>query len=794
MPISRPVGAAVGLLTLAMYGVVVPPSPAHADPVATYDAASAAGVLDVHVLGVAGFTAGDISLADSTGTTATTSTPRSHAAATNLDGSLLGAIPLDLLASSEQSAPPDNPSAAAEDVIPAFTSPLINLGVSNTTASARWSGDDTCLPGSVPLTRSKVVTASAAVLPVPLAGGTALVDLPDTVSVTQTTSLTGATQRTVQSQAQGSAVDLTLLGAVSVSVTSAPTLTATATGLPGGAAVDYTAPLVTVTLAGTPYTLPVDGSPLDLTSPANPLLHLELSLGQVTGATQAADGTSASASASVLHVTLVLLPIIGSGVDVATVDLFPMSVAATAPTGGVTCPAVAVDSDNDGISDADELSGALNPYPNPATDPNNPDSDNDGLDDGDEITAGTDPNNPDTDGDGVLDGDEVTGDTNTFPNPPTDPLDNDSDNDGLTDGEEITGSQNGGAPTDPNVADTDGDGIDDGTEIDNGTDPLDPDDPGTGAIDSDNDGISDADELSGVQNSFPNPATDPLDPDSDDDGLTDGEETSGSQNGGAPTDPNVADTDGDSISDGDEVANGTDPLDIDTDGDGLVDGLEALLGTDPLNPDTDGDGLLDGREHYKTKTDPNDPDSDNDRLSDGQEVTGAANIRFGRNATDPNDPDSDDDGLRDGAEVLGVVVKGSIKTCAGTKVAIGQVRTNPNQRDTDKDGLPDGAEVKGYVIDEKVVSSLKGKTYTIGKVRTNPLKADSDKDGLTDRQEALGSKNKKFDKHATDPTNCDSDHGGVSDGDEIKRGSDPADRRSSPSSPRRSLRTGVQGG
>ena len=56
------------------------------------------------------------------------------------------------------------------------------------------------------------------------------------------------------------------------------------------------------------------------------------------------------------------------------------------------------------------------------TDPNDPDSDDDGLSDGDEVDLGTDPNNPDTDGDGISDGDEVANGTDPLdPNDPGQP-------------------------------------------------------------------------------------------------------------------------------------------------------------------------------------------------------------------------------------------------------------------------------------------------------------------------------------------------------------------------------------
>ena len=142
------------------------------------------------------------------------------------------------------------------------------------------------------------------------------------------------------------------------------------------------------------------------------------------------------------------------------------------------------DSDNDGLLDGVELTGA-----NP-TNPDDADSDDDGLTDGAEDTnkngavdpGETNPNNPDTDADALTDGCEVTG-TN-----PTNPLDADSDNDTLLDGAEDVDkdcaiADVGVTETDPNNADTDSDGLDDALEPQVGTDPLNPDSDGDGILD-----------------------------------------------------------------------------------------------------------------------------------------------------------------------------------------------------------------------------------------------------------------------------------------------------------------------
>lgn len=129
----------------------------------------------------------------------------------------------------------------------------------------------------------------------------------------------------------------------------------------------------------------------------------------------------------------------------------PASPTAVPPTATTAPPA---DTDEDGLTDAQEA--------DVGTDPANPDTDDDGINDGDEVnTWKTDPVNNDTDGDVLYDGGEVIYGS--------DPNNADSDGDGISDGDEVYFTK-----TNPAAADSDADGVPDGTEINNGTDPLDP--------------------------------------------------------------------------------------------------------------------------------------------------------------------------------------------------------------------------------------------------------------------------------------------------------------------------------
>ncbi|MCK4355242.1 hypothetical protein KAW43_02785 [Candidatus Parcubacteria bacterium] len=198
------------------------------------------------------------------------------------------------------------------------------------------------------------------------------------------------------------------------------------------------------------------------------------------------------------------------------------------------------------------------------------DSDNDGITDWNDLFMGLDPKNPDTDGDGLSDGDEMS-------EYHTNPTEKDTDNDGLTDYQEIKIYH-----TNPQKPDTDGDGILDGKEIRSGSNAL--------SGDRDKDGLLDEIEKKIGTNINKK--------DTDGDGMTDGDEWKRGLN---PLKPGavLSDTDKDGLKDLDEIFYGTDRLNPDTDGDGILDGEEIKRLTNPLGKgymDFDNDGITDKQE------------------------------------------------------------------------------------------------------------------------------------------------------------------------------------------------------
>ncbi|MFP2899155.1 adventurous gliding motility protein AgmC [Corallococcus sp. 4LFB] len=372
------------------------------------------------------------------------------------------------------------------------------------------------------------------------------------------------------------------------------------------------------------------------------------------------------------------------------------------------------------------------------------DSDNDGLTDEEEVAQGTDPNNPDSDDDGIPDGIEVKVGG-------TDPLDSDSDDDGILDGNEDKDHDGivDADETDPKNIDTDGDGLTDGVETGLTVPQGDDTDPSRFVADKD-----------------PSTTTNPLDDDTDDDGLLDGNEDANHDGlkDATETDPNDLDTDDDGLTDGLELGL-TEPQGDDTDPTKFVADQDPTTRTNPLDNDTDNGGVFDGIEDKNhngrvdvQESDPNNPADDQD--ADGDGIDNATELEHG---TDPFDSDTDDDGVPDGID--------------GLTDTDGDGTIDALDPDSDNDGILDGTEL-GVTVETAPpgtdTSSPNFKPDADPTTKTDPKKPDTDGDGLKDGEEDANHDGRR-DATETDPTMKDTDQGGIDDGTEVNGGSNPLD-------------------
>ena len=358
------------------------------------------------------------------------------------------------------------------------------------------------------------------------------------------------------------------------------------------------------------------------------------------------------------------------------------------------------DTDDDGISDAEEIGKntdkPLDTDNDGISNALDTDDDDDGIETITENTIGTNPLLPDSDGDGLSDaieiGELLDKPVDTDGDGTIDALDTeddiDRDNDGLSDKLEAL------LKTNPTNADTDGDGINDGMEVGKNT---------SEPLDKDMNGIIDALE----------------DSDTDNDGLSDQLEAL------LNTNPVKSDTDGDGINDAKEVGENTsEPLDKDLDG--IIDALDTVD-----DSDTDNDGLSDAQEK-KLGSNPEEADSDNDGINDNEEI--------GKNIDDPLDSDSDG--------ILNILDKDDDNDNLSTRYEM-RIGTNPLSDDSDKDSLKDNIEAKSPNSDvlqdtdnDELINPVDTDddndnipTLIELSIGTDPLKQDSDNDGVPDNIE-----------------------------------------------------------
>jgi hypothetical protein len=237
------------------------------------------------------------------------------------------------------------------------------------------------------------------------------------------------------------------------------------------------------------------------------------------------------------------------------------------------------DSDNDTLSDAvEDLVGGRDSDGDGTPDALDTDSDDDGISDADEAGDAI-PSTPpsDTDGDGLPDYRDL-----------------DSDDNGIVDTDEPTTDDDGDLRRDAYDLDDDGDGISDDVELGAVIDPP-RDDDGDGTPnhrdrDSDGDTIDDTHERE--VDTDGDDTADYLDEDTDADGIPDADEAGDADLATTPIDTDMdatadfrdPDSDGDGLSDRDEHATYmTSPTSADSDGDGVGDLVEVAAGTDPIS-------------------------------------------------------------------------------------------------------------------------------------------------------------------------------------------------------------------
>jgi hypothetical protein len=440
------------------------------------------------------------------------------------------------------------------------------------------------------------------------------------------------------------------------------------------------------------------------------------------------------------------------------------------------------------------------------------DSDGDGLFDDYEVSVGLNPQAADSDDDGLSDYEELN---QADQNNGSDPGSGDADGDGLSDGYEEQVSL-----TNATTADTDGDGLSDGSEINlTGTDPLRADSDNDGMVDSCDlhPWVFDAGDgapnggLVGERMGCSRIALSSDDPAASSDssgnaigvgdtwdgsvGVAAGSLADGTSTLGEARDRTTVEGVGglsgldifDEVAERDPNLEGypvvtpvpTDPATLDFDGDGLSQTEEIQRGTDPYNPDTDGDGIRDGDE-VSAGSDPLHAaviTSDSALVSADLAHEGAEIREAGRNGQ-RGGPRGE---VRPAAESSGMILDfdSDVAVTASDPASADQVGNSIGAADSDGDGVSDldeigdgtdplAAPVVAPAERAPVVTGLGDSTALAGLYSPPYVPGlDTSDDGTSTLAEARG----RLDRAGRSP--ADSDGDGRNDPDEIAAGTDP---------------------
>ena len=298
------------------------------------------GLADVHL-------ARATSDVNSAGLAAPYAGKRSGARATNIDAPLLGnAIDIlnPLLSTATQSSPPNNAQPATDSLTGVIDlAPIANLEAASARAQTHWgTNDSTCVAPGTPIATSRSTVADLGLLGgLPLPTGDALVSVVNdqggaayAESTVGLVDVAGQTNKGLRSNVINQITGVVLFkgtpNELTINVAAPPTATAVATGKASTSTVSYNQPVLQIKQGGNVVDV-LNASDLDarITIPG---VILDLRLGTLENVVKT--DTKASGFATLLGIKV--LDVTGN-ITLANVEVAPMTVSATVPSGGVTC-------------------------------------------------------------------------------------------------------------------------------------------------------------------------------------------------------------------------------------------------------------------------------------------------------------------------------------------------------------------------------------------------------------------------------------------------------------------------